>query len=179
MAECRKTLKKQDLERLEEVPTCDALIQRLNDAHDGHVDRPLLQRLRVPLESMKNFVTLVTFAIGTSVFHTALVWGVLSLVIEVDLMCTPPKSPKLLTIKQKAARTTENHFSDVVNMLTELGHDLEVLQLYEKTLKDNEKLGADLVDIFVEIITFWCQAVNFLRRNKRGECMPESCLTCF
>lgn len=55
-------------------------------------------------------------------------------------------------------------------MLSDLGHDLEVFQIYESTFVRNEDMGSDLMDMFLEIITFWVQVTKFLRRNKHGIC---------
>ena len=62
-------------------------------------------------------------------------------------------------------------------MLGEIGRDLEVFQLYERAFGDDSMQttrGDDLLDIFVEIITFWCRAVSYLRRNKHGTTASSS-----
>lgn len=53
-------------------------------------------------------------------------------------------------------------------MLKDLGHNLDIFQLYESTFASNAAIGDELMDIFVNIIKFWVQAIQFLRRNKRG-----------
>lgn len=53
-------------------------------------------------------------------------------------------------------------------MLRDLGHNLEIFQIYESTFASNAAIGDELMDIFVNIINFWAQAIQFLRRNKRG-----------
>ena len=59
-------------------------------------------------------------------------------------------------------------------MLKDLSHDLEMLQIYETTFADNTQMGNELMDIFVDIITFWTQAIRFLQRNKHGKASATS-----
>lgn len=54
-------------------------------------------------------------------------------------------------------------------MLQELGHDLEIFQLYGEVFRKNPRVGDELMDIFVDIIMFWASSIHFLNRNRRGE----------
>lgn len=54
-------------------------------------------------------------------------------------------------------------------MLQELGHDLEIFQLYGEVFQKNPRVGDELMDIFVDIIMFWASSIHFLNRNRRGE----------
>ena len=52
-----------------------------------------------------------------------------------------------------------------MDMLSNIAHDLEMLELYEKAFEKNPNMGKVLVDIFVEVIDFWTTAIHFFRRN--------------
>ncbi len=57
---------------------------------------------------------------------------------------------------------------ETTKMLDELSHDLEVMTILEPSFEDNPKIGQDLMELFIDIISFWARAVNFLRRNQNG-----------
>ena len=53
-------------------------------------------------------------------------------------------------------------------MLKDLGHNLEIFQIYEGTFASNASVGDELMDIFVDIINFWALTIQYLRRNRRA-----------
>lgn len=59
-------------------------------------------------------------------------------------------------------------FDGTIEMIQELGHDLKIFELQKDTFARNPQIGDELVDIFVEIITFWAMQVRFLNRHKLG-----------
>jgi hypothetical protein len=62
--------------------------------------------------------------------------------------------------------------TETIDMLNALGHDLEILEIFEKSFEDNPQMGQELIEIFVEIISFWTRAIKFLRRNRFGTKIP-------
>ena len=68
---------------------------------------------------------------------------------------------------------TQTLLPSTLEMLKDLGHDLEIFQIYESTFAENGQMGSELMDIFVEI-TFWTQEIHFLRRNKHGGALKIS-----
>ena len=73
----------------------------------------------------------------------------------------------------QAAGRTETLLPETLNMLKDLGHDLEMFQIYETTFAKHASMGDELMDIFADIIIFWTQAIHFLRRNKYGMACPN------
>lgn len=66
-------------------------------------------------------------------------------------------------------------------MLQELGHNLEIFQLYGEIFRENSRIGEEeeLMDVFAEIIVFWATSVHFLNHNRRGKfdtCQPLACV---
>ena len=64
--------------------------------------------------------------------------------------------------------------TETIDMLNALGHDLQILEIYEKSFADNPQMGQELIEIFVEVINFWTRAIKFLRRNQYGTITPIS-----
>jgi len=63
-------------------------------------------------------------------------------------------------------------------MLQELGHNLEIFQLYGEIFRGNPRIGEELMDVFAEIIVFWATSVHFLNHNRPGKfntCQPLVC----
>lgn len=60
-----------------------------------------------------------------------------------------------------------------MDLLNELGHDLEVFQIHSPTFASNPSIGNELMEVFVEIIQLWAQTVHFLNRNKHGTGGPR------
>lgn len=54
-----------------------------------------------------------------------------------------------------------------------MGHDLEIFKMYEWIFKNedstDERLDGLLVDVLVDVITFWVKTIRFLRRHPLGQ----------
>ena len=95
LASCRQYLGDSDFDQLNRVDSCEQLLGDLSDFQDAmnHVSGPsLVQRLRPSLDPLRNFVTLLAASLGTTTIQTALIWGLMSLVIHVRLHSGPPYS---------------------------------------------------------------------------------------
>ena len=77
---------------------------------------------------------------------------------------------------EQAADRTETLLPKTIEMLNDLGHDLEIFQIYETIFTTNTPMSDDLMDIFVDIIVFWTEAIHFFRRNKYGR-IRRLCIT--
>jgi hypothetical protein len=80
-----------------------------------------------------------------------------------------------LTVNNQLVARMSTILPETIEMLDTLGHDLEILQILESSFDGNPQIGQELIEIFVEIITFWTKAIRFLRRNTYGMAM----LQCF
>jgi hypothetical protein len=54
-------------------------------------------------------------------------------------------------------------------MLDDMSHNLDVLQCFDFTFTNDSQMEESLVSVFADFITFWVQAVDFLRRGPIGE----------
>jgi hypothetical protein len=167
---CRQNLNDQDEEQLDQIKTCDDLLESLSVFQTMIVHtKPtsLSQLLYDSLQPLRSFITLLAAALGSTTIQTAIIWGIMSLVIKVRQSDETPCVDGLSIVQ--AAGHTETLLPETLGMLKDLGHDLEIFQIYETTFAENGQMGNELMDIFVEIITFWTQAIHFLRRNKYGK----------
>lgn len=85
---CSKNLSTLDLQYLDEIETCEEFQVSLEQMHSAfvHMSRnTLINRLNPCLSSLKNFLTLLAVAMGSTPVNTAIIWGILSLVVEVNL----------------------------------------------------------------------------------------------
>lgn len=55
--------------------------------------------------------------------------------------------------------------TETIDMLNSLGHDLEILQILETSFENDARMGDELISIFVEIMSFWTRAAQFLNRK--------------
>lgn len=78
-----------------------------------------------------------------------------------------PSSP-LSNFLSQATADFEQIMPETIGMINRLGHDLEILQIYGASSPNNTEMSDDLINIFVDIITFWTQLLHFLRRNYTG-----------
>ena len=84
---CRQNLGENDYEKLDQVENCDNLLASLPVLQEmmGYPTGPsLVQRLRPSFDSLRSFVTLLAAAMGSTTIQTALIWGIMSLVIQVS-----------------------------------------------------------------------------------------------
>jgi hypothetical protein len=152
MTLCEENLNESEREDLKSIRTYEDF-----KSHLTIIDNPiaqaagstLLQKLGPFLKSFTNFVTLLTASLSSRVVPAAVVWGFMSLLI-------------------RAAHKTETLLPNTIEMLQELGHDLEILQLYGEVFRKNPRVGDELMDIFVDIIMFWASSIHFLNRNRRA-----------
>ncbi|KAF2759934.1 hypothetical protein EJ05DRAFT_315492 [Pseudovirgaria hyperparasitica] len=148
---CRESFSDDENRYLDEIKDCDEFQISLT-AVSAHLDRDeqskLLYQLKNTLRSLENFVALLAVTIGRTPLDACLIWGLLSLLIQ-----AAARMPTVLT--------------ETIDMLNNLGHDLEVLQILERSFADNPTMRDDLIAIFVDIITFWVKIIHFLRRNQQ------------
>ena len=54
---------------------------------------------------------------------------------------------------------------ETIELPDNIGHDLEIIQIFETAFRDDPALRTDLVEIFIDLITFWSKLIVFLRRK--------------
>ena len=85
---CHKCISESKFEKLKQIDSSDKLLADLSDfkhAVDGTSGPNLVQRLRPALDPLRSFVTLLAASLGSTTIQTAIVWGVMSLLIHVCL----------------------------------------------------------------------------------------------
>ncbi|KAJ5729079.1 Tetratricopeptide-like helical [Penicillium malachiteum] len=146
---CVERLNDSDRRYLSEIETCNDFKAKIPELKDGFSHKSkdaILNDLAPFISQMRNFLALLAVSTGSTPLQTAMVWGIMSLVIQ-------------------GASGMKTIFKETIEMLDMLSHDLEILEIHEGAFKDNPRMGQDLVGIFVEIIQFWTSAIHFLRRN--------------
>ena len=99
-------------------------------------------------------------AISGSQLETALLWGLLHLVITVSLaQCEMAKC--LLRLPFKASVASDLTLTRIVAMLDKINKQLRLFTKYSKVLNDVKEIRYALVDLFVVMIHFWTEAVKF------------------
>jgi hypothetical protein len=86
LAICRKNLNDEDEAQLDQIKTCDALLDSLAQFEESIPTpriTPLGQLLCDSLQPLRSFVTLLAAALGSTTIKTAIIWGIMSLVIQV------------------------------------------------------------------------------------------------
>jgi hypothetical protein len=86
---CKSTLGRQDYLALEKFENCEDLLQSLTNMHLDYQSswmQIFLTRLEPCLGHLRSFLTLIALTVGGEVMKTAIIWGLLNLVIEVRIM---------------------------------------------------------------------------------------------
>ncbi|TAQ87148.1 hypothetical protein B7494_g4534 [Chlorociboria aeruginascens] len=145
---CQERLNPSEYKILESDFDYAAFEQNLSDVRLklGSSQPVFLQRSS--MESLRMFLTLLAVASGTPPLKTAMVWGLLSLVIE-------------------ATADFRTIMPETIQMINTLGHDLEILQIYGNSAVKPAEMNDDLISIFVDIIMFWTHLLHFLRRTHK------------
>lgn len=171
---CQKNLSEHDLQYISEIKDCDNFQRSIDEMHIAFVhlsSHTFINRINPLLSSLKSFVALLVVAMGNTAFNAAIVWGVLSLVVQVQdtlkILCPRFKTCVILTRVQTASGMS-TIMADTTDMLEDLGHTLEIIRILEMSFEENPSMGQELMEIFVEIICFWTRAIKFLRRNQYG-----------
>ena len=157
LAECKRDLDKLDYQRLLEFNTCDSLLQNLKQLQSNYRGQAwMLQgsRIATSLDQYRNFSLALAVASQRNTINTALLWGAVNLTVEI---C--------------AAHGTL--FTNIVEMIADMGHDLEMFSSYDWVAAGEPQMERVLVDVVVEVILFWVHTTKFLRRNPIGECIER------
>ena len=83
---CCQNLSDDDHQQISRVESCEDLISSLSGVQQKMTQKTgpgLVHQLRPSLDALRSFVTLLTASIGSSTVETALIWGIMSLVIHV------------------------------------------------------------------------------------------------
>jgi hypothetical protein len=73
----------------------------------------------------------------------------------------------------QAASRTNTLLPHTLEMINDFDHDLKIVVIHDKTVEENDEVGEELMDIFVDTIQFWASIVRFLRRNRQGVYVPS------
>lgn len=91
LAACKERLPSTDFEKLKQFKTCDALLESLRNKQRLYNSKGLpmlLRRTSRCLGHLQSFTALITLGARVKFFQTAIVWGVVSLVMEVNIFNT-------------------------------------------------------------------------------------------
>lgn len=153
LAECKKVLNDSDYQRLLEFNTCDALLNNLKQLQNNYRDQAWIlngKRIATSLDHYRNFSLALAVASQRNTVNSALLWGAVNLTVEVY-----------------AAHGTL--FSNIVEMIADMGHDLEMFNSYDWVAAGEPQMERVLVDVVVDVILFWIHTTKFLRRHPIGE----------
>lgn len=149
LAYCKNALGRQDFEKVEKLKNCEELLRSLEDMHreyESDTIRSFLTMVEPCISHVHGFVMLVALSLRQDIVKTALVWGLLDLVIK---LC---------------ARSSDIS-SKLLPWLDQMTSDLRLFKEYEWLFKLNPELQESLLLVFVEVIKFWSLAVKYLRRS--------------
>lgn len=152
LAECKRYLNETDYRRLLEFNTCESLLENLQLLQNNYGTQTLLlngKRIATSLDHYRNFSLALAVASQRNTINAALLWGAVNLAVEVY-----------------AAHGTL--FSHIVDMIADMGHDLEMVNSYDWVAAGEPQMERVLVDIVVDVILFWVQTTRFLRRHPIG-----------
>jgi len=160
LAECKRYLNESDYKRLLEFNTCEALLENLQQLQANYGTRTLMlngKRIATALDHYRNFTLALAVASQRNSINAALLWGAVNLAVEVY-----------------AAHGSL--FSNIVDMIADMGHDLEMVNSYDCVAAGEPQMERVLVDIVVDVILFWVQTTRFLRRHPIGKPVPRPVL---
>ncbi|KAJ4253831.1 hypothetical protein NW762_010226 [Fusarium torreyae] len=147
---CELNLSEAERAYFRHIGSFEAFKQNLNNIDVRRQSgQGLLQRVALVVDPLLSFATLLAACLSSSTVETAIVWGLLFLLL-------------------RAASRTESLLPETISMVEDLGHDLEVFSIHGKTFEHNPRIADDLMEIFVEIIMSWAEIIHFLNRNKFG-----------
>ncbi|KAJ5701177.1 Tetratricopeptide-like helical [Penicillium malachiteum] len=152
IAICKEKLNESERSNLKSIWTfedCKQSIAMIQTPTAQPTESTLLHKLAPIFSPLSSFVALLTVCLSSIPREIGLIWGL-------------------------AAGRTETLLPKTIDMLQELGHDLEIFQLYGEILQSNPRVGDELMDVFVEIIMFWAHSIHFLNRNRRAASAERS-----
>ncbi|KXG48434.1 Tetratricopeptide-like helical [Penicillium griseofulvum] len=152
IAICEEKLNESERANLKSIQTfedCKQNISMIRMPTAQPTEPTLLHKLAPIFSPLSSFVSLLTVCLSPIPREIGLIWGL-------------------------AAGRTETLLPQTIEMLQELGHDLEIFQLYGEIWRSNPRVGDELMNVFVEIIMFWAHSIHFLNRNRRASSAQRS-----
>lgn len=157
LEECKRHLNESDYKKLLELNTCEALLGNLQQLQANYRSQALVlnsKRIETSLGHYRNFTLALAVGSQRNAVNAALLWGAVNLTVEV-------------------CATHGSLFSNIVDMIADMGHDLEMFNSYDWVAAGEPQMEKVLVDVVVDVILFWVQTTRFLRRHPIG----KLCLT--
>lgn len=142
--------------RLQKAPRAQYLrstSRKLKQLQTNYQNQALVlngKRIETSLCYYRNFTLAPVVASQRNAINAALLWGAVNLTVEV---CAAHGSL----------------FSNIVDMIADMGHDLEMFNSYDWVAAGEPQMERVLVDVVVDIILFWVQTTRFLRRHPIGK----------
>lgn len=142
--------------RLQKAPRAQYLrstSRKLKQLQTNYQNQALVlngKRIETSLCYYRNFTLALAVASQRNAINAALLWGAVNLTVEV---CAAHGSL----------------FSNIVDMIADMGHDLEMFNSYDWVAAGEPQMERVLVDVVVDIILFWVQTTRFLRRHPIGK----------
>lgn len=152
LAECKRYLNESDYQKLLQLNTCEALLDNIHQLQTNYETKGLVlngKRIETSLGHYRNFTLALAVASQRNAINAALLWGAVNLTVEV---CAAHGSL----------------FSNIVDMIADMGHDLEMFNTYDWVAAGEPLMERVLVDVVVDVILFWVQTTRFLRRHPIG-----------
>ncbi|KUJ06621.1 uncharacterized protein LY89DRAFT_790467 [Mollisia scopiformis] len=148
-AVCKVHLDPEQPRTIYQFDTCESLLQSLSQKKTQYSEKMLpefLTRIEPTLFHLRSFTAVIALSVQGSVLRTAMIWGVVNLLIENTV-----KSVETL--------------SKIVEMLDEMAHELWLFQEYEWLFQEHAGLEDILLNVFVDVIRFWTHTIKFLSRH--------------
>jgi hypothetical protein len=165
---CKEHLDEYDFLEVSRCETCEKLLEHLRNMHEDYSKKKipqLLKRVAPSLGPLKKLTHACALAMRSHYVATGVIWGLVTLLIEVNKSCH-----QFTTVAKflQSSLASEAILTHIIEMLEDLSHHLDILLIYQTPAVPDATMNKAVVEIFVDVIIFWSQTIDMLRRNPVG-----------
>lgn len=149
---CDSDLEPDDLQLIKQYQGPDELLKNLSQLEQSYRQHPLpafIHKVEPSLKPLKSFTTAIALSTRSRFIETALIWGFINLLFQLAI-------------------DSEQILNNIINMILELGHNLDLLEIYQSLFTDDANMDEILVDVFAEVVIFAATAIRYLRTHPTG-----------